>query len=314
LSEQNTGNTRLDADASLQGVGSIGQNVGTINFYASPPNEASTRQPLAHNLSLKYLADRDEQERMIRQHLVRLRTSRRPTLFFVHGEASQQLDGFIDRLGKETMRRLLRPISSLDQLECKPIAWPHPGEHDKLAAYMSSLMGALDLVNGTADEIVDRASLRRCPVLLTSVHREVVDNNDEPIIRAILEFWASLPDLRSELSLIIVVAMIYAEAKPGLFARFRSQPKVSLLGRKLMQFNDFLSDRLNVIVLPKLADVSLDEAEHWVRNWLRPPDIEDALRRIRQAFGATGAPLPMALLDKHLEALAPENRARLRLQ
>jgi hypothetical protein len=175
-------------------------------------------------------------------------------------------------------------------------------------------MGALDSASGSPDEIVERVALRRCPVLLTSVHREAADTDEEPTIRAILEFWASLPDLRMELSLIIVVAVIYAEAPPSFFDRFRSKRKASMLERKLAQFNGSLSDRLNVVVLPQLANVSLAEAEHWVRNWLRPPDIEDALGRVRQAFGDTLEPLPMAHLDKHLEALAPQDRARLRLQ
>lgn len=308
--------THLEGDATLQGIGSIGQNTGTINIYnRSARRKTHTQPPLAHNLSLKYLADRDEQERLIRLHLVGLRTSRRPTLFFVHGEASQLLDGFVDRLGKETIPRLLRITNSTDQVECKPVPWPYRGaESDKEAAYKNSLTDMLGVLHGTPEEVVEYVALCRRPVLLTSVHREVVDNDEEPGIRAILDFWASSPDLRTELSLIVVVAMSYVEAKPGFLARFLAQPKPSGLAQTLAKFNGYLPNKLNVFVLPQLGDISLDEAEHWVRNWLRPTDIEDALRRVREAFGATGAPLPMARLEKHLDALVPQGRARLRLQ
>src|SRR3979411_746940 len=119
LSPQNSSNTHLEGNATLQGIGGIGQNTGIINIYnnPSPQSEAPSQPPLAHNLSLKYLADRDEQERLIRLHLTRLRTSRRQILFFAHGDASQLLDGFVDRLGKETIRRLLRATNNSDQIE-----------------------------------------------------------------------------------------------------------------------------------------------------------------------------------------------------
>jgi hypothetical protein len=49
------------------------------------------------------------------------------------------------------------------------------------------------------------------------VHREIVDEDDEACIRAVLDMWALLPDLRAELSLIIIVAMIYAEEQQGFY-------------------------------------------------------------------------------------------------
>jgi hypothetical protein len=45
-------------------------------------------------------------------------------VFFVHGAASQSLDGFVDRLGKETIRRLLAAINNTNQIEWKWVAWP----------------------------------------------------------------------------------------------------------------------------------------------------------------------------------------------
>jgi hypothetical protein len=309
---------RFDGGAGVQGgVGVVGENFGTINIYdnTSSRSEAPAQQPRAHNLSLKFLADRDEQERRIRDHLVNLRMSRRPILFFVHGEASQSLDGFVDRLGKETMRRLLRAINNTDQIECKWVAWPDcGGEADRAAAYKNSLIDALEGTQRTPDEIVERVASRRRPVLLTSVHREEADRDEEPGIRAILDYWGSLPNLRTELSLIIVVGMIYAEPKRSFLARFRAQPKASALGQTLARFNGYRRKKLNVVVLPQLGDISLGEAEHWVRTWLRPRDIEESLKRVRKAFGTTGAAIPMDRLAPYLEALAPEDRERLRLQ
>jgi hypothetical protein len=81
-----------------------------------------------------------------------------------------------------------------------------------------------------------------------------------------------------------------------------------------MKFDGYHPTNLKVVVLPELSNVSLEEVEHWVRNILRPPDIEDALKRAREAFDSKRTPLPMAFLEKRLDALVPNGRVRLRLQ
>jgi iSTAND domain-containing protein len=314
-----TSNTRLEDNANLEGVGSIGENYGTIIVNRGPPNETQSQQPLAHSVALKYRADRDEQERLIRQHLTNHRASRRPIVFFIHGEESQHVDGFVQRLGLEMIRRHLRAINGTDQVEWKNVSWPRGGgrtaeDAERIAVYKDSLTGELEIMNGSAAAIAERIALYRRPVVLSSVHRQVVDEDDEPTVRAVLDMWASLPDLRTELSLIIIVAMIYADLGRGFMSRFLSRPKTSTLALKLAKFDGYRPNQLKAVVLPELSDVSLEEVEHWVRNVLRPPDIEDALRRVREVFGAKRAPLPMVALEKHLEALAPTDRPRLRLQ
>ena len=299
-------------DAGVRGgIGAIGRAEGPVtinNNYAAPP------PPRAHNLSLKFLADRDEQERLIREHLARLRTSRRPIVFFAHGEPSQSLDGFVYKLGQETIRRTLRAINNTNQIECKPVIWPDSRTSDKKAAYRNNLSAALERSLGTPDEIVENVASFRRPVLLYSVHREGVDTDEEPGIREILNFWAELPVLRTELSLIIVVGMIYAEARTGGFlSRFRPQPKPSTLGQRLARFNGYLSDQLNVVVLPQLGDISLADAEQWVRFWLQPSDIEATLDGVRAAFGTTST-MPMSRLAPYLEKLAPKDREVMRQQ
>jgi hypothetical protein len=301
--------------AGLQGgVGAIGTSYAPVNIYnfASPPREVLPQRPRGHNLALKFLADRDEQERLIRDHLERFQASRRPIVLFAHGEASQSLDGFADRLGKETMRRLLGTLNKTNQVEWKWVPWPdrRPSEAEAVAIYKNNLSNALER---SMDEVVEKLASYRRPVLLTSAHRENPDLDEQPCIRGILDYWASLPDLRSELSLIVVVAIAYADAKLSFFARFRGQPKPSALGNKLAQFNGYRSRELNVLVLPQLADVTLSEAEHWVRHWLQPPDIEETLKRVREAFGVTTA-MPMERLASHLEKLVPKEREIIRQQ
>jgi hypothetical protein len=312
---QSSASVRFDDGAGMDGgVGAIGTSNAPINIYnsyASPTRDGSPQRPRAHNISLKYLADRDEQERLIRDHLERFQGSRRPILLFAHGEASQSLDGFVDRLGKETIRRLLGTINNTNHIEWKWVAWPDRGnEAEHLAGYKKNLSIAFE--RSTSD-IVERIASYRRPVLLTSAHRESADRDEQPVIRGVLDYWASLPDLRTELSLIVVVAMAYADAKLNFFARFRGQPKPSALGRKLAQFNCYRSSDLNVLVLPQLSDISLSEAEHWVRHWLQPPDIEETLKCVREAFGATTA-MPMDRLAPHLEKLVPKNREAIRQQ
>jgi hypothetical protein len=319
LSSKNRSSARLESNASLKGVGAIGDNRGTININFGASKEGGSQPPLAHNVALKHLADRDEQEVLIRRHLTNHRLSRRPIVFFVHGGASQCLDAFIDRLGRETIRRHLRQINNTDQIEWKMVFWPQGGRHnasdrERIAVYKNSLTAELEVdPDANIAAIGERIALYRRPLMLSSVHAEIAEEDDE-VIRAFLEMWSSLADLRTELSLIIFVAIICAEPQHGFMSRFRPKPKLSALAQNLEKFESYSPGHLKVVVLPELGNVTVREVEHWVRNVLRPADIEDALRRAREAFGDKRASLPMALLQRPLEALVPTDRERLRTQ
>jgi hypothetical protein len=320
LSSKNRSGARLEGNASLKGVGAIGANYGTIIVNSGTSKQGDSQPPLAHNVALKHLADRDEQEVLIRRHLTNHRLSRRPIVFFVHGGASQCLDAFIDRLGKETLRRHLRSINNTDQVEWKMVSWPQGGrrnasDQERIAVYKNSLTAELDILDPDADmsAVGGRIALYRRPLMLSSVHADVAEEDDEAI-RAVLDMWSSLADLRTELSLIIFVAMIYAEPQQGFVSRFWPKPKLSTLAQKLEKFEGYRPNHLKVVVLPELGNVTVGEVEHWVRNVLRPADIEDVLRRAREAFGDRRASLPMALLEKPLDALVPKDRARFRSQ
>jgi hypothetical protein len=310
--------THISDNASLKGVGAIAQNFGSITINNGPTQDG--RQPIAHNVSLKYLADRDEQERLIRKHLTVHRPSRRPILFFVHGDPSQCLDAFIYRLGSETLRKQLRSINNTDQLEWKMVYWPggssrEASESNTIAAYKSSLIDELEIpVDSDAAAISARIAFYRRPLVLSSVHTEVGSEDSASVIRSVLDMWASLPDLRTELSLIIFVALIYTKEPQGFLARLWQRPKMTTMAQVLSQFENYKTSHLKVVVLPELGNVTLAEVEHWVRNILRPNDIEDALTRARQVFGNNQSSLPMSALQQHLDGLVPNDRARLRLQ
>jgi hypothetical protein len=93
----------------------------------------------------------------------------------VHGEARQCLDAFVDRLGRETVRRHLKSINNSDQVEWKMVFWPRSGgriarDEQRVAPYKNSLTAELEISpNANATAIAERIALYRRPVMLTSV-------------------------------------------------------------------------------------------------------------------------------------------------
>jgi hypothetical protein len=309
----------LSGDATLTGVGSIGQNYAPITINYHPDRSHGAPQPAAYTAALKHLADREQQEAKIREVLVNNSNSRRPIIFFIHGDPAQCLDSFLDRICTGTVRKILRSIRGTDQVEWKMVLWPQSrgsenAPHDRLTTYLASVTAELE-ISPTADpaSIAQRIADFRRPAIMSSVHKEIIGNEQSDTIAAVLDYWATLPDLPSELSLIIFIAIIHAEQTQQGLLRFLVRRTQSALSRGLASFDGYRPDTLRTVVLPELGNVTIEETEHWVRNVLRPVDIEEALKRARDGYG-NKVSLPMALVEKQLDDLIPRYRARLRLQ
>jgi hypothetical protein len=69
---------------------------------------------------------------------------------------------------------------------------------------------------------------------------------------------------------------------------------------------------LDIVVLPELANVSVPDIEHWVREIVRPIDSEGMIRQIKQAFKechlAPDQAVSMEKLAPMLQALLPSGR------
>lgn len=315
----------LGGNAQLTGIGAIGQSTGPIYISSGFPEP---RPPLAHSLQLKFQADRHEQERVIREHLIEYGQSLRPIAFIVHGSPSQLVEGFVQRLYGDIIPKQLHAIltNNSDSTEREPVRWddtpwPQLGRHsasgeERLADYLEGLTRVL-MVSPHAGlrEIADRIARMGQPLVLTSIHTENPDDDDSLTLGSVLGWWAGLPDLATALRLVIVVAINYAEVEPGFVARLLARPTpISPLQKRLAAFHGWRSPQLKVVVLPALGDVTVRDVEYWVRNVLRPDDREVTLKRAREIFGRKRDALPMAQLDRHLESLVPAGRPRFRTE
>lgn len=319
MTDEVNSTANLDGNAALIGIGSIAQNFGPITIAQPVKTKPEATQPAAYSVAIKYLADREQQEALIRENLINCRQSRRPIIFFLHGQPEQCMDAFVERLGNDTMRKTIRSINKIDQIEWKMVLWPQPAgsgasSSDRVTIYTRNLIGELDIVSPTTDavSIATKIAHYRRPVLITSVHREIIGDDHEGVIGGILDMWSTLPDLRTELSLIICIAFIYADKKKG-FAGWFGRNQLSGLSQALASFRNYRPEQINTVVLPELGNVTVEETEHWVRNILRPADIEEALRVARGAFGNRTA-LPMTVVLQQLDELVPKYRPKLRLQ
>jgi hypothetical protein len=303
----------INVDATIREVtGGIGA-IGTAEHITI--QSGGRQRP--HTANLKYRADRIQQEVQIREALeTHLRLSaRRPIVFIAHGARSQCLDSFAERIKEHTIPHHLKSLLGSDVRQpFENVRWPTSGRRLVAAREREyRQMVALKLeISQDFDHaaIVDKIANHRSPVILSSLHTEVAGEDDEATLQIVLDFWGQMVDLRADLTLIIILAFTYAERRSSFFDRFRSKPATSVFAEKLWNFEGYRPDRLRVVVLPELDNVTLEDAEDWVREFLKPLDVdlEETLARARRFFNPPDVKIPMQLLATQLGTLVPKDR------
>jgi len=241
---------------------------------------------------LHLLANRRPQERRfldeLRSHV--MNRPHRPVFFFINGEQSQSVDAFISRLKLYTIPRYLSNLNLGGHVEWKHIPWPDPGSNSRaditqrMNDYHVDVRLELDLDSSSpSTDIVRRITDCRNPVVFYSI----ADGEKwRPALRELLSklivFWSELPDVPTTYPVILLVA-VRSQQRTGLsnwFAR-RREPIQSMLSSIVASLQN---DNLRVVLLPELGNVSLADAEDWVRSVVESMDPDSIIRQLRELF------------------------------
>lgn len=257
-----------------------------------------------------HLADRAAQERQILIELEMHTASKpqRPLVLVVHGESSQCPDGFVTRLCKHTLPQHLKRLRMSDQLEWHHIQWP-TGESElgedmpqRAGAYRVDINLALGLgPSSTTAVLANSIENRRRPVVFSSL----IESNEWslrelPLVRKVLQYWGDFPDINRSQLVVVCLVIVLSSQRANPLGRWlklglrRTTPQDSLQALKAAD------QRVGVVVLPELADVTQSDLEHWVRQYLKSEDLEEALTRLREYLRSAGIrpgdTLPMSSL------------------
>ena len=275
---------------------------------------------------LPYLADRTEQENRIYRELYHhFETAPgRPLLFVAHGDRSQCLDAFVDRLEKDSLPRHFAKIVQSDQLEWKTIQWPKRLSQQDAASAKIRAQRFREDVNESLhlEPWADATSLRlvvshyRKPVIFSSMIDGGSWGPDEiETIREVIGAWGQVPDLPKGQPLLVFLTIVYRRDPEGLLKRWltkRRSPEIPALEEALRKR---VPQGVIVVMLPELCNVPLDDAEHWVRHKLKPANIEIALEAVRALYAKRGdaeAAMPMSTLAPNLKQLIAPSTEKLR--
>jgi len=242
---------------------------------------------------MAHLADRAEQERQIFLGLERHFDQRpaRPLVFVVHGRVTQCIDEFVRRLRLHTLPRQFTLLGLPDQLAWELVPWPKPlasGQHDqskeRVRTYRFDLCQKLRLRSTDGIEALHRrlANLRSSIGLWSLIPSEYWQPDEPALIDEVMRFWADLPDLPQPLLLFFVVA--YRETDRSLLARWLSRRPSREIRDTVAALERAGPYKLDIVVLPELADITQAECEHWIRDILRPANIAWAMQQLNQSF------------------------------
>jgi hypothetical protein len=273
---------------------------------------------------LPYLANRLEQERRIFNELERhLREqAHRPIAFIAHGDRNSQcLDGFVDRLSKYTLPRHFSRLNLSDQLEWKYISWPQPVSTSQMNAvderaltYRGDVSTALDLPVSAETEAVARqiTNFRKAVAFCSTIYGEHWQPDEPQLICKVLEFWSQLSPLPNNQPLIVFLAVALQQTTESRLTRWFARPQSPKIPAVVDALRKAQGIDLDIVVLPELANVSVPDIEHWVREIVRPVDSEGMIRQIKQTFKechlAPDQAVSMEKLVPMLQAVLPSGR------
>jgi hypothetical protein len=225
---------------------------------------------------LPYLSDRSRQEGALGEVLAQ--EASHPVVCIIHGDEYQSHDQLLRRLEKDTLPRLLELDVAVSAVV---MGWPADCEtHEELQRL---------LVRGLARELsLGEASIERIDAALEAlpglavVHTHVLSRDLERqgvrLLEAYLQLWQRWPEVRRGRRLLALLFVQYQLAKhQGQLQQWRARRLNQRLARALelprnaagstsgwLDASRF--DRLTVRVLPRLEDVTENEANDWARS------------------------------------------------
>ncbi|HEX8116842.1 MAG TPA: hypothetical protein VF521_06190, partial [Pyrinomonadaceae bacterium] len=282
---------------------------------------------------LPYLCDRATQEALLRRAVHGWRAqgrTKRPLVCVVHGGDDEAIDMFKRRLHEVTLPALLSAragneeplydpaLGRIDDLFIPlPPAFIEPAEPFE---FLQAEVGGpvADNMYATRQAVADAVSAKDVPTMFHS-HLASCDwgGDGESIVRAFLDFWADLPDVKAGRALVF----LFFKYNGGASASGRL---AELNARAEEFFNDLTKqaaafEKAHVIALPRLPPVAMRDADTWVRTRehfrkLCPNhpfefcNVERAVDEIERIYADPLLPIPMEQLAPRLRAVINNNR------
>lgn len=300
---------------------------------ALPARSAAPAAPVPE--LLPYLCDRATQEALLRRavHAWRARgLTKRPLVCVVHGGDDDAIDMFKRRLHEVTLPALLSARADGDGGD--PLYDPALGRLDDLfiplpPAFIEPLepfeflqaevgVPLADNMYATRQAVADAISAKDVPTFFHS-HLAGSDwgGDGESIVKAFLDFWADLPDVKAGRALSFLFFKYNGGASaPARLAELnaRAEEFFNDLSRRAATF-----ERAHVVVLPRLPPVVMRDAETWVRTRehfrklcpnhpLEFCNVERAVEEIERIYADPLTPIPLEQLAPRLRAVIVNNR------
>ncbi len=238
-----------------------------------PTRRARRPRPAVFPEAVPNRVDRDPQLRALRQALRKaLGTSPpRPVVAVAWGGKGQGQDAFVERLGREDLRQLLR-LSDERKLHDHLLRWPRYWR--QLSAGLLERLGEEVVGDDLAGAARIDAAWGHDPVLVSAL----LDAGDwrrdgARAVQAFAELWRGWPELDAGQALVALLTFELGEAElygtVGCWLRRlgwrRGEPKIA------GEFEGALAgdDRIVGVVLPRLHAVELGEARDWARRTAR---------------------------------------------
>jgi hypothetical protein len=264
-----------------------------------PVSRSTLKEP---PVALPYLCDRSVQEQVLREMMGQTRAAavRRPYLILVHGAHDECHEGFLNRLEKVTLPRLLemdtKPVSRLD------LQWPEGvSETGTVVQVFGTLLAdSLKLSPFVPLEQMQLFATGATGIsMFTCVLDGMVrDRNTPVLVNKFLEFWNLWPDVPVGRALVVCLDIKYEAGSRGMrkiVAQTSVESFKGLFGCKL----------------PELHAVERYECEAlygnpYVREYVdssRRPNWEADVDRLYLEFPRAG--IPMSKLVPHLREMLP---------
>lgn len=223
--------------------------------------------------ALPYLADRSEQVRYltkaIEQH--RAQGGRRPIVVVAHGDEREALDALTERLWEEILPRALEIDSRSDSVCRYRVKWSIPALslQQRIVRLSENFAYA---VKGRRE--VEQAELaatlaRSGPAIMisTSLSSDEWQTHEPKLISTWMQFWGQWPDLPSNQTIVIVLAVSY-RCPRGLhiWEKWATQNTNIRIRRYLSSLKDGVFDHITMLTLPELTAVRENDVLDWLHD------------------------------------------------
>jgi len=248
----------------------------------------SVRADQSHSFR-SLLVDRGVQRADIASELEARSNSKQdgPVIFLIHGSEDQCIDGFLERLKKFDIPRMLRGMDREDCLQWHDCAWP-PHElplEERTTCLRRELGDCFDLKAATWERIHSHIVFSRIPCIF-SFH--IGAERWQPDDKFLLLHWstslANLPSIKAPAMLIILISTKYPIVDRSVLKRLLVRARIERVRKAVETIPAELPAPLTGRIVHELASIPQADVEQWAREVARPHDIVGMIRDIRALY------------------------------